>query len=90
MNIKPLGNRVLIEIKKQENITKSGLIITHKIEGSENFGKIIEISDNIDKSYNLKIGDEVLFDNMKSMEVRRNDKLYYIAELENIYAVMGE
>lgn len=87
MNIKPLGKRVLIEVKIVENKTKSGLILQEEKEDFENFGKIIEISDEIKE---LSIGDFVIFNKEKSVEVRNSKEKKYIVEINEIYAKVGE
>ena len=71
MHIKPLGKRVLVELVKSENRSKSGLILTEEIE-------------------NLKIGDFIIFDREKSLEVRNSSEVKYIVNIEDVYAKVGD
>ncbi len=87
MNIKPLGKRVLVELAKTENRSKSGLILTEEIVQIDNYGKISEKSDEVD---NLKIGDFIIFDKEKSLEVRNSSEVKYIVNIEDIYAKVGD
>lgn len=87
MNIKPLGKRVLVELVKTENRSKSGLILTEEIVQIDNYGKISEKSDEVD---NLKIGDFIIFDKEKSLEVRNSSEVKYIVNIEDIYAKVGD
>lgn len=87
MNIKPLGKRVLVELVKTENRSKSGLILTEEIVQIDNYGKISEKSDEVD---NLKIGDFIIFDKEKSLEVRNSSEVKYIVDIEDIYAKVGD
>lgn len=87
MNIKPLGKRVLVELVKTKNRSKSGLILTEEIVQIDNYGKISEKSDEVD---NLKIGDFIIFDKEKSLEVRNSSEVKYIVNIEDIYAKVGD
>lgn len=87
MKIKPLGKRVLIKIEKIENKTKSGIILQEEKQEFENYGQIIEIGNDI---LELKIGDFVIFNKEKSVEVRNSNEKSYIVELNEIYAKVGE
>jgi chaperonin 10 Kd subunit len=87
MNIKPLGKRVLVELVKTENRSKSGLILTEEIVQIDNYGKISEKSDEVD---NLKIGDFIIFDKEKALEVRNSSEVKYIVNIEDIYAKVGD
>ena len=87
MNIKPLGKRVLVELVKTENRSKSGLILTEEIVKIDNYGKICE------KSYEIKeleIGDFIIFDKEKSLEVRNSSEVKYIVNIEDVYAKVGD
>lgn len=87
MHIKPLGKRVLVELVKSENRSKSGLILTEEIVKIDNYGKVCEKSDEIE---NLKIGDFIIFDREKSLEVRNSSEVKYIVNIEDIYAKVGD
>lgn len=87
MHIKPLGKRVLVELVKSENRSKSGLILTEEIVKIDNYGKVCEKSDDIE---NLKIGDFIIFDREKSLEVRNSNEVKYIVNIEDVYAKVGD
>lgn len=87
MNIKPLGKRVLVELVKTENRSKSGLILTEEIVKIDNYGKICEKSDEIKE---LEIGDFIIFDKEKSLEVRNSSEVKYIVNIEDVYAKVGD
>lgn len=86
MNLKPIGKRLLIKVEKEVEKSKSGLILQMQNETNDNYGIILEKSDEIN---DLKIGDKVIFDKLKSVEVRRSGNIYYITNLDDIYAVIG-
>ncbi|NYV27219.1 co-chaperone GroES [Streptobacillus felis] len=87
MEIKPLGNRILIEKVKTEKKTRSGLILSENVEAENNFAKVIEVSEKIEK--NIQIGQYILVDLDKAMEVRYDGLIRYIINVEDVYAVIG-
>lgn len=87
MQIKPLGNRILIEKVKIEKKTRSRLILTDNVEAENNFAKVLEVSENI--SDKIKKNDYVLVDLSKAMEVRTEGVVKYILNFEDVYAIVG-
>jgi chaperonin GroES len=71
MNIKPLGDRVLVKPQTQEEVTKSGIVLPDTAEKErKEQGQILAIGDGEKiKKLNLKIGDKVLFGKYAGDEV---------------------
>ncbi len=71
MNIKPLGDRVLVKPLTQEEVTKSGIVLPDTAEKEKKEqGEIISIGDGEKiKKLNLQIGDKVLFGKYAEEEV---------------------
>jgi chaperonin GroES len=98
MNIKPLGERVLIEHLKEEKggKTKTGIYLPETV-GKERpeQGKIIAIgpgklSDEGKRiPINVKKGDIVLFTKYGPNEIKVDGKEYLIAREEDILAILG-
>ncbi|MBI2356166.1 MAG: co-chaperone GroES [Candidatus Doudnabacteria bacterium] len=63
MNIKPLGDRVLVKPLTQEEVTKSGIVLPDTAEKEKKEqGEVVAIGEGEKiKKLNLKIGDKVLF-----------------------------
>jgi len=95
MNIKPLSDHILIEAMKQEEKTKTGILLpdTAEKEKSEQ-GKVIAVgpgrktSDGKIIPLEVKEGDIVLFTKYGPNEVKINDKEYLIAREEDILAIL--
>ncbi|MBI2607941.1 MAG: co-chaperone GroES [Candidatus Doudnabacteria bacterium] len=71
MNIKPLGNRVLVKPLTQEEVTKSGIVLPDTAEKEKKEqGEVVAIGDGEKiKKLNLQIGDKVLFGKYAGDEV---------------------
>jgi len=97
MNIKPLSDYILIEPIKEEEKTKSGILLpeTADKEKSEQ-GKVIAVGPgkrtSADKMIpmNVKVGQKVLFTKYGPSEIKVDGKEYLIAKQEDILAVIEE
>ena len=95
MNIKPLGDHILIEPVKEEEKTKAGIFLpeTANKEKSEE-GKVIAVGpgrktdDGKIIPISLKPGDKVLFTKYGPNEIKVNNKEYLIASESDILAVI--
>ena len=95
MNIKPLGDHILIEPVKEEEKTKAGIFLpeTANKEKSEE-GKVIAIGpgkktdDGKIIMMSIKPGDRVLFQKYGPSEVKIGGKEYLIASESDILAII--
>ena len=63
MNVKPIGNRILVAPLKEEEVTKSGIVLAPTSEKEKKArGKIVSVGTGEEITrLGLKIGDEVVF-----------------------------
>ncbi|MFA5355328.1 MAG: co-chaperone GroES [Candidatus Paceibacterota bacterium] len=94
MNIKPLGDHVLIEPIKAQEKTKSGILLPSvATEGSEQ-GKVVAVGPGKKNTagkvvdMDLKVGDIVLFSKYGLHEINVDEKEYIIAQEKDILAVL--
>jgi chaperonin GroES len=94
MKIRPLGDRVLVEPKKEGEVSKGGIIIPDSAKEKPQEGKVIAIgTGKRDEKgnmipFNVKIGDTVLMPKYGGTEVKLNDKEYQIVREEDILGVI--
>ena len=95
MKIKPLGERVLVEPIKEDEVAKGGIIIPDTAKEKPQEGKIIAVgTGKIDDNgklvpFNVKKGDIVLMPKYGGTEVKIDGKEYQIMREEDILAVIG-
>jgi len=95
MNIKPLGDRVLVEPLKEAEVKKGGIIIPDTAKERPQEGKVIALgTGKLDENgkvipFNVKKGDTVLMPKYGGTEVKINGKEYQILREEDILAVIG-
>lgn len=95
MNIKPLADHVLIEPLKQEEKTKSGILLPETVEKERpEQGRVIAVGsgkkteDGRIVPLEVKVGDVVLFTKYGPNEVKVEDKEYLIAKEDDILAIL--
>lgn len=92
--LKPLGNRVVIDLTQKEETTKSGIILTESAkekpqEGTVTAvgsGKVLENGTRVDLE--VKEGDRVVYSKFAGTEVKHEDKDYLILADTDILAVI--
>ena len=94
MKIQPLGDRVLIEPIKEEEVKKGGIIIPDTAKEKPQQGKVIAVgTGKLDKDgkkipFNVKEGDLVLMPKYGGTEVKLDDKTYQIMREEDILGIL--
>jgi chaperonin GroES len=97
MNIKPLSDHILIEPIKEEEKTKTGILLPDTAEKEKpEQGKVIAVGPGRKTSagkvimLDVKPGDKVLFTKYGPTEIKVNNKEYLIARQEDILAIVTE
>ena len=86
MKIRPLGERVLIKQTKQEDTTKSGIVLPDTASKEKPIiGEVTAIGEAIKE---IKIGDKVIYEKYAGTEVKDNDDVYLLLEVKNVLAVV--
>lgn len=95
MKIKPLGDRVLVEPLKEEEVKRGGIIIPDTAKEKPQEGVVIalgtgkEDKDGKNVPFNVKKGDTVLMPKYGGTEVKLDGKAYQIMREDDILAVIG-
>lgn len=92
MNIKPLGNRILVKVLESEETTASGIVLPDSAKEKKAEGEVIAIGEG-EKilKLNLKTGDHVLFGKYSGddVEIDKDKKEEYkILKEDEVLAVV--
>lgn len=95
MKIKPLSDYILIEPLKEEEKTKSGIILPETADKEQpQEGKVVavgpgkQLKSGQKLPIDVKIGDKVLFRKYGPDEIKVDDQEYLIAKQEDILAIL--
>ena len=92
MNIKPLGDRVLIEPIEEKEQTVGGIIIPDSAKEKPMQGKVIAVGKKLDKdgkeiNFDVKKGDTVLLPKYGGTEVKIGDKKLQLVREDDLLGV---
>lgn len=93
--LKPLGNRVLLEVKKEEEKTASGLVLPDSAKEKPQTAIVVAVGegrvlDNGQRAtVEVAIGEEVLFEKYAGSEVKYAGKEYLVVKDTDIIAVIA-
>ena len=90
MNIKPLGDRVLVQPTAAEEMTMSGIIIPDSAKEKPLRGKVLAAGNGTkDEDMILKAGDEVLYGKYAGTEIEFEGEKYLIMRQSDVLAVIA-
>ncbi len=91
--LKPLADRVLIEVKEEETKTKGGILLPDTAQKKSQKGVVIAVGEG---KYNdngqripmdVKVGDEVLFAKYSGTEIEEDGKNYLLITERDVLCV---
>ena len=89
VNVKPLGERVLVEPQEAEVKTASGIIIPDSAQEKPQKGKVLAVGQGTkDVQMEVKVGNIVLYGKYSGTEIKVEDKAYLIMKQSDILAVI--
>jgi len=92
MNLKPLGDRVVIKKLEAKEKTKSGIVLPSSAKEQPQMAKVVAIGADIlndeKKKNQIKEGDTVIFSQYAGTEVKIDGEEYTILKLNDILAVV--
>ena len=94
MALKPIGDRVIIELMEQEVEKVGSIYVPDTAKEKPQQGKVIAVGQGKRDGKDLvpmtvKVGDTVLFNKYGGMEVKHDDKDYLILSEGDILAIIG-
>ena len=89
LNVKPLGDRVLVQAAVAETKTASGIIIPDTAKEKPMKGTVVAVGNGKpDEPMTVKAGDTVLYGKYAGTELHIDGKEYLIMRESDIYAII--
>ncbi|MDP3047451.1 MAG: co-chaperone GroES [Chloroflexota bacterium] len=95
MNLKPLGDRVVIKPSPKEEVTKSGLVIPDTAKEKPQEGTVLAVGpgklddDGKRLPMDVKVGDKVLYAKYAGTEIKLEGEEHLIVKESDILAIVG-
>lgn len=93
MNIKPLGDRILVKVIESEETTKSGIVLPGTAKEKPMQGEVLavgsgEMIDGKKVPLELKKGDKIIYSKYAGTEVKVDGNEYLIIRQSDVLAVI--
>ena len=89
MKVKPLADRVMVKLEKNEAKTAGGIIIPDTAQEKTQQGVVVEIGPGTEKEkITVKNGDKVMYDKYAGTQVKVNGEDHLILKMADIIAVV--
>ena len=95
MNLKPLGDRVVVKVLEVEEKTASGIVLPDQAKEKPQQGEVMAVGPGkvLDNGSRLepevKVGDKVIFSRFAGTDVKAEGEDYLILRQDDILAVEG-
>lgn len=93
MNIKPLGDRIVIKVLEKEEKTKGGIVLPDSAKEKPQKGEVLavgsgEIVDGKKLPLEVKVGDNIIFSKYAGTEIKLDDVEYLILRQSDVLAIL--
>ena len=93
MNIKPLGDRVVIKMVESEETTKSGIVIPDSAKEKPQMAEVLAVGpgglvDGKEVKMEVKVGDRIIYSKYSGTEVKLDNEEYIIVRHNDILAIV--
>jgi len=89
MKVKPLADRVLVKLEKNEAKTAGGIIIPDTAQEKTQQGSVIEVGPGTEKEkVTVKSGDRVMYDKYAGAQIKIDGVEHLILKMQDIIAVI--
>lgn len=93
MNIKPLGDRIVIKVLEEEEKTKGGIVLPDTAKEKPQKGEVMavgsgEVVDGKKLPLEVKVGDKIIFSKYAGTEIKLDDVEYLILRQSDVLAIL--
>jgi chaperonin GroES len=89
ISIKPLADRVIVEVSQAEEKTASGIIIPDTAKEKPQQGVVVAVgTGKKDEPMTVQVGDRILYGKYSGTEINHDGKDYLIMRESDIFAVV--
>ena len=93
MSIKPLLDRVVLQVEEAEEKTKSGIILSSAAQEKPQFARVVAVGpggvvDGKEVKMEVKVGDQVIYSKYSGTEVKLDDEEYIIVKQSDILSII--
>jgi chaperonin GroES len=87
MKIKPLADRVLVKMEKNEAKTAGGIIIPDTAQEKTQTGSVVAVGDDTEV-IKVSVGQKVMYDKYAGTQIKVDNEEHLILKMQDIIAVI--
>ncbi|MDR3337127.1 MAG: co-chaperone GroES [Treponema sp.] len=87
MNVKPLADRVMVKLEKNEAKTAGGIIIPDTAQEKTQAGIVVAVGDDTEV-IKVKAGQKVMYDKYAGTQIKIDNEEHLILKMQDIIAVI--
>ncbi len=93
MNIKPLGDRIVVKVLEKQETTKSGIVLPEAAKEKPQEGEVLsvgsgELVEGKRVPLEVKVGDKVIYSKYAGTEIKMDEQEYLILRQSDILAII--
>ncbi|MGI6704618.1 MAG: co-chaperone GroES [Clostridia bacterium] len=93
MNIKPLGDRIVVKVLEKQETTKSGIVLPEAAKEKPQEGEVLavgsgELIEGKRVPLEVKVGDRVIYSKYAGTEIKMDDEEYLILKQSDVLAII--
>lgn len=87
--LKPLGKRVLLQLKSNEKVSTGGLVLASAAKETPTQGEVVAVGHLVTDEDVVKVGDVVVFNEFTGTKVTHDHQDYMVIDVEELLAILG-
>ena len=92
MNLKPIGDRIVIKLVEAEEKTASEIVLPSTAKEKPQIAKVIAVSDSVKEGKEnkdiIKVSDKVIFSKYAGTEIKIDGVDYIVVKVEDVLAIV--
>lgn len=92
MNLKPIGERIVVKMLEVQEKTASGIVLPSSAQEKPQVAEVVAISKELagKDNFNIEVGTKVIYSKYAGTEVKLEQDEYIIVKLEDVLAIVEE
>jgi len=94
MNLRPLGDRIIVSRLKEESVSEGGIVLPDSAKEKPSRGEVVAVGNGVLSDHAVlrplavKVGDNVLFGKYSGTEIEADNKEFLIIRENDVMAVI--
>lgn len=90
MNLKPIGERIVVKMLEVEEKTASGIVLPSSAQEKPQVAEVVAISNELSEKddFNIEVGTKVIYSKYAGTDVKLENDEYIIVKLEDVLAIV--